>query len=416
MPRPAKGPRLFLREREGRSAIWVILDSGAVEISTSCGAADRRGAEKALASYLAQKHSSAVGTHNPGILPIVDVLNFYAGTKDPGETTSKVEIEKYDKLLNYIKNLITFFGDDQVSDIRAARCRDYVRWRGHVAPRPPEWPEYLPRAVIDQTARRELVVLSAAIGLYHAEFTLDMVPIVTLPEMPQTNRRAIEHQQAAALLAGALGFYRNDDGKLRRRPRSTRTQRKRTARFIIIGIYSGTRHSAITNASWLPRLDGPWVDVDRGIYYRRGGAEKETDKRRPPARIPPRLLVHLRRWRDADLAKGNQWVLPAQNDEAGRKKSGGKVRRGWAGAVTDGRTLCPSLPENVTPHWLRHTAGTWLAQGGISSRDGGDYLGMSEEVFERVYYHNSPDYQDGIGDAFGAAKAKAREIAKRKKK
>ncbi|MFH1557456.1 MAG: site-specific integrase [Pseudomonadota bacterium] len=409
MPRPAKGPRLFLRERAGRAPAWVILDTGGVEISTGCGAGEIGAAEGKLAEYLIRKHKSAIGTHNPGMLPIADALSFYADGKAPGENPSASERATFEQMAGYIRNLVLFFGNDTLAQLRAVRCRDYVKWRSHASSPAPEWPAFLPRRVSDQTARRELVVLSAAIGAYHKEYTLDMVPVVTLPEIAPTNRRGLEHSEAAALLAGALGFFRDaESGRVGRRPRSTRTQRKRTARFIILALYSGSRHTAMTEASWLPRMDGPWIDVDRGILHRRGIAEKETDKRRPPAKIPPRLLAHLRRWREEDLQKGQQWVFAV-----GDRKLAGKIRKGWAGARADGRTLCATLPETATPHWLRHTAGTWLAQGGISTRDGADYLGMSEEVFKRTYYHASPEYQDGIGDAFSESKGRAQAIRKR---
>lgn len=401
MPRPPKGPRLFLRERRGRAPVYVVLDTGGVEIGTGCGPEERAGAEAALARYIAQKHKSAVGTHDPGQLPIADTLNFYAAAKDPGEDADARKRDLYDRMLGYVHLLILFFGTKTISEVRAAVCRDYVRWRTHRGDPAPGWPERLPRAVSDQTARRELVVLSAAVNHYHAEYTLDMVPVVTLPAMAPTKRRSLERDEVAALLAGALGFYRNEGGQLCRHRKSTRAIRKRTARFILIGVYSGTRNSAICSASWLPRIDGPWIDVDRGVLHRRGAAEEETSKKRPPARIPPRLLAHLRRWREADLAEGIQWVM-----SVGGRKFAGKMRKGWVGARTDGRTLCADLPEEATPHWLRHTTGTWLARGGISAREGADFLGMTEDVFEEVYYHQSPDFQAGIGAAFDAAKAK----------
>lgn len=409
MPRPAKGPRLLLRTRRGRAPVFVILDTGGVEVSTGCGPGERAGAEEALARYLTRKHTSAIGTHNPGVLPIADVLSLYADHKDPGASATPRERDLYDRSLIYVEHLLQFFGARPLSDIRAAICRDYVRWRSHEGPAAPEWPQRRARAVSDQTARRELVVLSAAINHYHAEYTLDMVPVVTLPPVAPTNRRGLDHTEAAAMLAGALGFYRDEAGILRRRPKSTRTQRKRTARLILLALYSGSRHGAIRESSWLPRMDGPWIDVERGILHRRGVAEKETDKRRPPARIPPRLLAHLKRWRAADLAAGRQWVI-----SVGSEKIAGKVRKGWAGARADALTLCDTLPPNVTPHWFRHTAGTWLAQGGTTVREGADYLGMSEEVFERVYYHQSPDYQERIGDAFAAARSRARAIREQK--
>ncbi len=55
MPRRAKGPRLYLRQRAGREPIWVIRDGG-FEESTSCLRSDLAGAESRLAAYLTQKY------------------------------------------------------------------------------------------------------------------------------------------------------------------------------------------------------------------------------------------------------------------------------------------------------------------------------------------------------------------------
>ena len=60
MPRPAKGPRLYLYERTGREATWIIRD-GASRISTGASLADRRRAEKALADYIGKKHTRNFG-------------------------------------------------------------------------------------------------------------------------------------------------------------------------------------------------------------------------------------------------------------------------------------------------------------------------------------------------------------------
>jgi hypothetical protein len=39
-----------------------------------------------------------------------------------------------------------------------------------------------------------------------------------------------------------------------------------------------------------------YVDLDRGIFYRKAIGKRTTKKRQTPAPIPPRLLAHLRRW------------------------------------------------------------------------------------------------------------------------
>jgi hypothetical protein len=70
-----------------------------------------------------------------------------------------------------------------------------------------------------------------------------------------------------------------------------RSRRKHLRRFILIGLYSGTRHMAMVRARWSATVVEPHVNTQRGLLFRRGSDERETSKRQPPARITPRLLV-----------------------------------------------------------------------------------------------------------------------------
>jgi integrase len=85
------------------------------------------------------------------------------------------------------------------------------------------------------------------------------------------------------------------------------------------------------------------------VLYRRGEAERRTNKKRPPAAIPDRLLAHLRRWRRMDTELDIRHVIHYQG---GRVR---KLRRSWAAARD-----AAGLGEDVIPHTLRHTAATWL--------------------------------------------------------
>ena len=68
------------------------------------------------------------------------------------------------------------------------------------------------------------------------------------------------------------------------------------ARFILVGLYSGTRSAAICRASFQPAIGRGYVDVERGVFHRRARGAKETNKLQPPAPISDRLLAYLRRW------------------------------------------------------------------------------------------------------------------------
>ena len=150
------------------------------------------------------------------------------------------------------------------------------------------------------------------------------------------------------------------------------------ARFILIGLYTGTRHDAILRLQWMPNVDGGWVDLPSGVLYRRATNGVETTKRRPPVPIPPRLLPHLRRWHRLTT----RFVI----EYAGRSITS-QERRAWRTA----RELAGLGPE-VTPHVLRHTCATMLLQLGVSVYDVAGVLGTSEDVVRRTYGHHAQDH------------------------
>jgi len=61
-----------------------------------------------------------------------------------------------------IQKLSEFWGDGKLSDITGKRCRDYVAWRTAQG--------------VGPSSRRELDVLSAAIGFYSRRPTLGRLP------------------------------------------------------------------------------------------------------------------------------------------------------------------------------------------------------------------------------------------------
>jgi len=159
------------------------------------------------------------------------------------------------------------------------------------------------------------------------------------------------------------------------------------ARFIILGLYTGTRHSALLKLQWHTNIIGGWVDLNRSVLYRRGTEQKETRKRQPPVRINPRLLAHLRRWQRIDKGRGH---IVHWNGEAIKKE-----RRGWERA-----RINAGLDASVTPHIMRHTCATWLMQAGVPTWEAAGYLGMSEKTLIAVYGHHHPDFQSRAASAF----------------
>jgi hypothetical protein len=68
---------------------------------------------------------------------------------------------------------------------------------------------------------------------------------------------------------------------------------KHLARFILVGLYTGTRSQAICEAALMPTVGRGWVDLDAGVFHRRAIGRRATNKRQPSR--PLRSRRSLRR-------------------------------------------------------------------------------------------------------------------------
>jgi integrase len=293
-----------------------------------------------------------------------------------------------------------------VADVKRSTCKAYVAHRTSQPRSGFKDPATAPR-ISDQTARRELETLSGAIGYWHGEDTLTTRPVVWLPEKPDSPRDAMTRSQAAALLWASMGWRKDAKGRWKRLGGSAIANRAHLRRFILIGLYTGTRHSAMTALLWHESPLQAWVDLEKATIYRRGKQEQEArNKRRPLVKLPPRLLAHMRRWAEQDAIKLSAFQEANPNAEAlpyltvlhhGGAPIAGKIRRGFAGCVRDA-----GLPAEITPHWMRHTCATWLMEQGAELWEAAGYTGMTMKVLEDHYGHHRPDHQAGAIRALGS--------------
>ena len=371
MPRRSKGPRLYYRERRGREPVWVILD-GQNEISTGCGAGDRERAERALADYIRRKHMPNWQNTHPAEIAVADVLAYYGANRAP--RLAHPELVGY-----HMGPLLKHFGQSTCWDINAETCRRYVerRMAGEIG-----------RKVKSGTARRELVTLSAALSFAYDDRKLSQPVSVCLPQESEPRNRWLTKDEAAALIAGSLGITATAvDIKSRKPVKWGRMFQPsyHVARFILIGLYTGTRHEANLAMRWGVNSKGGWFDLDRGVMYRRGQDESDTNKRRVPAPIPERLLPHLKRW--------YRITTMGPVEYAGRLIA--KERKGWDRA----RELA-GLGKEVTPHVLKHTCISWMLQRGVPTWQVARFVGTSEKVIEKTYGHHSPSHLNEARTAF----------------
>jgi integrase len=425
MPRQAKGPRLYLRTgrvhpRTGKPIpdVYFIRD-GSVQISTGCGPERLHGpdgAEARLGAYIAEKWSPQAAVANssgdPASILVAEVLAFYAQKKAPklarpSDTASRVKI------------LLEWWADKTLADVKMSTCEAYVEHRTGQGLRQAKRGAALEKRCTPQGARRELEDLSAAIGFYQKEHKLNWRPLVSLPQKGQGNREALTRSEAAALLWAAMGWRWVPEhvgdanemvpAKWTRLSRRTRANRAHIRRFVLIGLYTGTRPGVLPKLLWEEAATQAWVDLDDGAIYRRGKREREhRNKRRPMVKLPPRLLAHMRRWkrlddeasaRAAEAAKKAGEPPPEPLTTVlhhGGSPIASKVRTGWESCVRDA-----GLPAEVSPHWLRHTAATWLMEAGVDMWDAAGYLGMTAQVLGDTYAHHRPDHQAKARKAIG---------------
>jgi integrase len=363
MPAEAKGPRLWLRrgrrDRRGRTthkAVWLILDGDHQE-STGCGRDDRFGAETALERYLARKRLQATKTsvRDPAQIPVADVLALYAADIVPKHARPKETAQRIERLLG-------FFGDKMLSAVNGDLCRDFVKTRSTAT-----------------AAREDLAVLRAAINYHRQEGHCEKIISVVLPDKSPARQRWCTRSEAAKLLWAAWRFRETQKGKP-----TDRRSRRHVAKFILVALYTGTRASAVCAAALEPTEGKGWIDLDRGIFYRRPAGVRETKKRRPPVPLPRRLLGHLLRWKRCGQRFAVEWNgAPVKDcDKAFRN-------------VAESVGLC-----DVTPHILRHTAATWQMQLGTDPGQAAEYLGMTLKTLLDNYWHHHPDYLSAPRDAF----------------
>lgn len=356
MPRASKGPRLWLQPKRKRKrgiepAVWCIRD-GRRKLSTGIG--PRKGSSgppqealDALTEYIQAKKAPRHGNRSPDQVRMADVIAIYsedvvAKHARPGETAAR------------LGNVLEHFPGATLADVHRKTCNEYAAIRGHQA-----------------AARRELEDLRAAIRHHWSLGLCSGLTPVVLPERGQSRERWLTRSEAARLLLAAW--------------RSPQT--RHIARFILVALYTGTRAGAVCGAALRPTEGHGWIDLEHGVFYRRALGRRETKKRQPAIRLPPRLLAHIRRWHRKRVSL--RFVVEWIGRPVKRINKGFRTVRAAAG-----------LGADVVPHVFRHTAITWQSQRGVPEHEILGYFGVTREVFERVYAHHHPDHQTNAVHAF----------------
>jgi integrase len=217
------------------------------------------------------------------------------------------------------------------------------------------------RRAAPKTIHTEMGVLRAA--LTHAERLrwIDRAPFIWMPDPGEPRERWLSHEEADRLLAEC--------------------HLPHLKLYVQIGLHAPARPGAILDLTW------PQVSFAVGVINFNPPGRARTAKGRAVVPMTAELRAVLEAAQEArtdDCAYVVNW--------AGRRVT--KIRRAFEAACRRAKL------EGVTPHTLRHTAATWMAEGGVDMRKISRYLGHSRtEVTERVYAKHSPDFLKDAADA-----------------
>ncbi|WP_103729928.1 site-specific integrase [Novosphingobium sp. HII-3] len=342
MPRPNRGASLeFIAERGKFYVVW--FEAGRKR-KRSTGTSDSREAEAYLSQFIAERHRAArpAGPRDPGQFLIAEALDYY-GTEHAPMTAAP------ERIAYAMIPLLDFWGERAVGDVTKETCRAYNRWRNRSA----------------GTVRKELSILRAAFNFAVENGRLTRAPFVELPEAPEGKDRWLTKTEAARFLEAA---------------RTGRSDvRLYLPLFIMIALYTGARKGAILSLRWHQ------VDLEaRRIDFNAVG-ERRTAKRKVRGQpIPDRLYTALRlaRRRGSDLG----FVV---HDKGRRIKDIGDSSSGSFGSACSRAGL-----EEVSPHTLRHTCGTWMAQRGVAMHEIAGWLGHTTARTTELYAHHHPDFME----------------------
>lgn len=350
MPRQSKGARLWLRPAtDKQAAVWIIRD-GRVFRSTGCGENALAEAERKLAEYICVKRDPTKRGRSLAEIPVADVISIYLDEVVEHNPKPKPARERAGRLLE-------FFGLLSLADITRRKCQEYAKHRG-----------------ADGGARRDLQDLAAAITYARKTGLYREVVDVWLPKPGPARNRFLTRSEVARLLWVCLTTKGRMEGA-----HTARRPLKHLSRFILIGVYTGSRPGAILGLSWDRTTHRGWVDLEHGLIYRRPHDSLDTSKRQPPIPIAPELLRLMKRWAKADGGRGPVVTY-----------NGATMNR-MSTAMTRAIKLA-GLDVSVTAYTLRHTTASWLAQKGVSTRKIAEVLGTGEKYVEANYAHLQPDH------------------------
>ena len=395
------GPKLYKKKSASTGQAFFYIRDGSRRTATGIrddGTSQARAkAREALKRYLTEEDKRAAES-GERLLTVAEAVEYYVERRGAA-------VKSRQSMAHSLTPIVAFMGQKVCDKLTTDDGFRYQQWRTHRGPIRKDEPPRPQRVAGDSTARRDLAILNAVLAMALKAEKISRRPTFDLPESAPAKERWLTHGEAARLLMGALGFVMVSSSDLTTRTVRWRVWRREAsavnrhvARFIVIGLYTGTRHRAICRLGFAPHPNGGHFDLTNGVMYRRALGTAQSKKRTPPIRLDPYLTVFVRRWQRMT----NSPYVIHYRDAGARPRMGVREEGEFDGLDEIGggfRLACQraGLGPDVTPHVLRHTCVTWLLQRGWSVWDVAGYVGMSPAIVENVYGHHSTEFMRSVG-------------------
>ena len=309
------------------------------------------------------------------------MLERYLARRTDDDPTVRVKKVKRPKELGQrIAKLAAFFGNMPVGALNETTCEQFAAFVGK--------PIY---------ARRCLGDFQAALNEYRRASLIRSPVQLTLPPAPKPREDWITGEEAVAIAKVCWrrrnlvplkvnGIWIQVQGQQR--------PWRHIVKFMAVALATCSRSARVFEASYVPEVGRPFVDLDAGILHRSAVGEDVTNKRAGPVAINERLLRAMRRWSSdrvvaGKLIKGDRYVVEWLGEAADPKGA-------FFEAVAEARKQYPDLflrrdgsPKRILRHTLRHSGITWLAMDPSLTVDQiVTYADITLAMFKRVYAHH----------------------------
>ena len=215
------------------------------------------------------------------------------------------------------------------------------------------------RAPLLTSCRHELEELRSALLLAVKHKWIDEAPAIHMPPKRPPRDKFLTKVQARRLIEAARAEH--------------------IRLFIMIALTTGARRGAIQGLTW------DRVDLDRGFIDFNDPEKAITKKRRAAVPIDRRLCAALR---EAQKDARTPFVLEYRGKPITKN-----INRGFTlAAERAGLPWC-------TPHVLKHTAISWLAEKGFTVDQIADMTATDANTVRRIYRKFNPDYLADLSTA-----------------